>query len=145
MSCPASSPRRGTRWSHTVDGAGVLTVQSLLDELDLELATGAESAEAPVRWVHISELQDPTPWLSGGELMLTTGIPLDTEEKQRAFVSDLAGRNLAGLGFGTGFNHKRLPDALVDEAKKRGFPLFEVPYSVPFIEITEKAFKRVAE
>jgi purine catabolism regulator len=121
----------------------VLTVQSLLDELQLELATGAKAAEAPVRWVHISELQDPTPWLSGGELMLTTGIPLDTEEKQRAFVSDLAGRNLAGLGFGTGFSHKRLPEALVDEAEKRGFPLFEVPYSVPFIAITEKAFTKL--
>jgi PucR family transcriptional regulator, purine catabolism regulatory protein len=121
----------------------VLTVQSLLDELQLELATGAKAAEAPVRWVHISELQDPTPWLSGGELMLTTGIPLDTEEKQRAFVSDLAGRNLAGLGFGTGFSHKRLPEALVDEAEKRGFPLFEVPYSVPCIAITEKAFTKL--
>ena len=47
----------------------MLTVQSLLDELDLELATGADAAAAPVRWVHISELQDPTPWLSGGEAL----------------------------------------------------------------------------
>ena len=74
----------------------MLTVQSLLDELDLELVAGADAASAPVRWVHISELQDPTPWLNGGELMLTTGIPLDTAAKQRAFVRILADRNLAG-------------------------------------------------
>src|SRR3954464_11250148 len=121
----------------------MLTVQSLLDELDLEPAAGADGLAAPVRWVHISELQDPTPWLSGGELMLTTGIPLDTAAKQRAFVRILADRNLAGLGFGTGFTHKSLPKALVDEAEKRGFPLFEVPYSVPFIAITEKAFAKL--
>jgi purine catabolism regulator len=121
----------------------MLTVQSLLDELDLELATGAEAAGAPVRWVHISELQDPTPWLSGGELMLTTGIPLDTATKQRSFVRLLADRNLAGLGVGTGFSHRKLPKALEDEARKRDFPLFEVPYSVPFIAITEKAFARL--
>ncbi|HET8814249.1 MAG TPA: PucR family transcriptional regulator [Solirubrobacterales bacterium] len=121
----------------------MLTVQSLLDELDMELMAGADAAAAPVRWVHISELQDPTPWLSGGELMLTTGIPLDTAAKQRAFVRILADRNLAGLGFGTGFSHKKLPKALVDEAEKREFPLFEVPYSVPFIAITEKAFTRL--
>jgi PucR family transcriptional regulator, purine catabolism regulatory protein len=121
----------------------MLTVQSLLDELDLELAAGADAAAAPVRWVHISELQDPTPWLSGGELMLTTGIPLDTAAKQRAFVRILADRNLAGLGFGTGFSHRSLPKALVDEAEKRDFPLFEVPYSVPFIAITEKAFAKL--
>jgi len=118
----------------------MLTVQSLLDELDLELTAGTQAAEAPVRWVHISELEDPTPWLSGGELMLTTGIPLSTAAKQRAFVGLLADHNLAGLGFGTGFNHDKMPKALVEEAKKRDFPLFEVPYSTPFIAITEKAF-----
>ena len=106
----------------------MLTVQSLLDELHLDLATGEQAAGAPVRWVHISELEDPTPWLSGGELMLTTGIPLETAAKQRAFVRLLADRNLAGLGFGTGFSHRKLPKALVEEAEKRDFPLFEVPY-----------------
>ncbi len=107
------------------------------------LSPGSEAAAAPVRWVHISELEDPTPWLSGGELMLTTGIPLDSAAKQRAFVRLLADRNLAGLGFGTGFSHRKLPKALVDEARKRDFPLFEVPYSTPFIAITEKAFARL--
>src|SRR3954452_16642357 len=121
----------------------MLTVQSLLDELGLELAAGAKASAAPVRWVHISELSDPTPWLSGGELMLTTGIPLDTAAKQRAFVRILADRNLAGLGLGTGFSHEKLPKALVNEAEKRDFPLFEVPYSTPFIAITEKAFARL--
>ncbi|HWB69382.1 MAG TPA: PucR family transcriptional regulator ligand-binding domain-containing protein, partial [Solirubrobacterales bacterium] len=121
----------------------MLTVQSLLDELDLELMAGTHAADAPVRWVHISELEDPTPWLSGGELMLTTGIPLDTPAKQRAFVRLLADNNLAGLGFGTGFSHKKVPKALLEEAKKRDFPLFEVPYSTPFIAITEKAFARL--
>jgi purine catabolism regulator len=121
----------------------MLTVQSLLDELDLDLVTGDQAAGSPVRWVHISELEDPTPWLSGGELMLTTGIPLDTAAKQRAFVRLLADRNLAGLGFGTGFSHKKIPKPMVDEARKRDFPLFEVPYSTPFIAVTEKAFARL--
>lgn len=121
----------------------MLTVQALLDELGLELVAGHKSATAPVRWVHISEIEDPTPWLSGGELMLTTGIPLTGATKQRAFVRLLADSNLAGLGLGTGFTHKSLPKALVDEAQKRDFPLFEVPYSTPFIAITEKAFTRL--
>ncbi len=121
----------------------MLTVQSLLDELDLELAAGAKAVASPVRWVHISELEDPTPWLSGGELMLTTGIPLDTAAKQRSFVRLLADSNLAGLGIGTGFSHDSVPAAMVEEADEREFPLFEVPYSTPFIAITEKAFARL--
>ncbi len=43
----------------------MLTVQSLLDEVGLDLAAGTGAAEAPLRWIHISELEDPTPWLSG--------------------------------------------------------------------------------
>jgi purine catabolism regulator len=121
----------------------VLTVQGLLDEVGLEPAAGAKSISNPVRWVHITEIEDPTPWLSGGELMLTTGIQLGSAAKQRAFVKRLANHNLAGLGFGTGFDHRKLPKALIDEAEKHDFPLFEVPYSMPFIALTEKAFARL--
>jgi len=123
----------------------MLTVQSLLEEFGLDLAVGADSAETPVRWIQISELEDPTPWLSGGELMLTTGVPLDSPAKQRSYIRLLAEHNLAGLGLGVGFSHKKLPKALLDEARKRDFPLFEVPYAVPFIAIAEKAFARLAD
>jgi PucR family transcriptional regulator, purine catabolism regulatory protein len=121
----------------------MLTVRGLVAEMGLELATGGEGADAPVRWVHISELPDPTPWLNGGELLLTTGIQLGSEERQREFVRLLSGHHLAGLGFGTGFDHDRLPEALLDEAGKRDFPVFEVPYEMPFIALTEKAFTRL--
>jgi purine catabolism regulator len=118
----------------------MLTVRSLVQELGLELAAGEEAADAPVRWVHITELPDPTPWLSGGELLLTTGIQLGGEKSQREFVRRLAGHQLAGLGFGTGFDHDELPKALRAEAEKLGFPVFEVPYDLPFIALTERAF-----
>jgi purine catabolism regulator len=93
--------------------------------------------------VHISELEDPTQWLSGGELLLTTGIQIKGAAQQRRFLALLADRGVAGLGLGTGFEHKRLPKALVDEASKRDIPLFEVPYEMPFIAITERAFARL--
>jgi purine catabolism regulator len=120
-----------------------LTVESLIAELGLELASGHESAKANVRWVHSTELSDPTPWLRGGELLLTTGIQLDGPKSQRELIERLADHEIAGLGFGTGFKHKRLPAALVNAARKRSFPLFEVPYELPFIAITERAFAQL--
>jgi PucR family transcriptional regulator, purine catabolism regulatory protein len=121
----------------------MLTVQGLLDELGLSLAAGRESAEAPIRWVHISELLDPTPWMSGGELLLSTGMRLTDEEEQRAFVRRLVDHHLAGLGIGVGIEHESIPAAMLDEADRHGFALFEVPYEMPFIAITEKAFGRL--
>jgi DNA-binding PucR family transcriptional regulator len=122
-----------------------LTVASLIGELGLELASGQESAGAHVRWVHSTELADPTPWLKGGELLLTTGIQLTGPKSQRELIERLADHEIAGLGFGTGFAHKRLPAALVKAACSRGFPLFEVPYELPFIAITERAFARLLD
>ncbi len=120
-----------------------LTVASLIGELGLKLVSGEESAAAPVRWVHSTELPDPTPWLKGGELLLSTGLQLGGPKAQRELVDRLADHEIAGLGFGTGFAHKRLPAALVTAARRRGFPLFEVPYELPFIAITERAFAQL--
>ncbi len=122
----------------------MLTVENLTAELDLEVAAGAGPAgETEIRWVHITELLDPTPWLSGGELLLTTGIRLDTAERQRKFIRLLSESGVAGLGFGTGFDHPKLPKALLAEADAVDFPVFEVPYETPFIAITEAAFSRL--
>jgi purine catabolism regulator len=122
---------------------GVLTLRDLLRDLDVALVAGDAGLDRPVRWVHISELEDPTPWLSGGELLLTTGMQLGDARSQREFVARLAGHDLAGLGLGTGFAHGAMPAALVAAAEEHGFPLFEVPYEVPFIAVTEKAFSRL--
>src|ERR1700760_3640688 len=100
-----------------------LTVASLIDELGLELASGHDAAQAHVRWVHSTELADPTPWLRGGELLLTTGLQLGTPNVQREFVDRLVDHDIAGLGFGTGFTHRRVPAAVVTAARKREFPV----------------------
>ena len=50
---------------------------------------------------------------------------------------------MAGLGFGLGFGHEKTPRALVTAAEAADFPLFEVPYPVPFIAITEAVFTRI--
>ena len=121
----------------------MLTVATLVEDCGLELAAGTAGAERPIRWVHISELEDPTQWLSGGELLLTTGIPLTSPARQRRYVQKLAEHGVAGVGFGTGLTHKRLPKAVIGEAEERDLPLFEVPYEMPFIAITERAFKRL--
>src|ERR687894_2347094 len=113
----------------------MLPLRALLRELELEIVAGEDGLDRAVRWVHISELADPTPWLSGGELLLTTGMNLSDPARQRAFVERLAGHDLAGLGLGVGFAHAEAPEAPREAAAARDFPLFEIPYDVPFIAV----------
>jgi PucR family transcriptional regulator, purine catabolism regulatory protein len=121
----------------------MLTVRELIAELDVRLLAGESGLDLPIRWVHMSELVDPTPWLSGGEVLLTTGMQLGGPERAREFAARLADHHLAGLGFGTGFKHATVPEPLLQVAAEREFPVFEVPYEVPFIAITETAFSKL--
>jgi purine catabolism regulator len=124
----------------------MITVQDILEipELDLRLLAGHKSTSNPVRWVHISEVPDPTRWLKGGELLLTTGYSFaGDEEQQVAQIKRLIDHNISGLGFGTGFTFDKVPPALVKVAEEYGFPLFEVPYHVPFLAITEAVASKI--
>lgn len=121
----------------------MLTIRELLGDLDVEVLAGEDALDAPVRWVHIAEMTDPTPFLSGGELLLTTGMQLTSDACQRAYVERLAEHGLAGLGLGVGFGHDAVPRALIEAAQERSFPLLEIPYELPFIAVTEQAFTRL--
>ena len=119
----------------------VLTLRELIRDLDVRRRGGRGGLDRAVRWVHISELLDPTPWLSGGELLLTTGLQLE-RARAAARVPRPAGGPRAGRA---GLRHRLRPRdgaraAARDAADAHGFPLFEVPYEVPFIAVTEQAF-----
>jgi purine catabolism regulator len=126
----------------------MLTVGDIaaLPGLELEVVAGGTALEREVSWLHVSELEDPTEWLEGGELLLTTGLGVGGEAtSQRAYVRRLAEHGLAGLGFGLGFDFDEVPPAVVAEADRLGFPVFSVPYEVPFVAITKAAFSRIAD
>ncbi len=106
--------------------------------LHLTVLAGADHLERPVRWVHTSELDDPTPFLEGGELLLTTGIKLGRSTKSlQAYVHRLADAGVVGLGLGVGLSHAEVPQPLVDAAAQRGLPLLRVPEPTPFIAISK--------
>ncbi|MEZ0076887.1 PucR family transcriptional regulator [Planotetraspora sp. GP83] len=102
--------------------------------LHLDVLAGREALDRPVRWVAVSELEDPTPFLEGGELVLTTGMRLTSEEAP-PYVSRLVARGVAGLGLGVGLSHDVVPPALVEAAASAGLPLVEVHRDTPFIAI----------
>ena len=119
----------------------VLTVRSLVGEMRPRAGRGARTArDNPVRWVHISEHADPTPWLSGGELMLTTGLqPRHSREAAalRRAARRQGPRRDSGSAPGSITSGSRRRS--LDAAAAHGLPLFEVPYEMPFIAITERA------
>jgi purine catabolism regulator len=86
--------------------------------------------------VHVSELPDPTPFLEGGELLLTTGLGLSGGEPVEVYVRRLVEAGVVGLGFGTGVGHDDVPADLVARADTIGLAVLEVPRQTPFIALS---------
>ncbi|GAA3975394.1 hypothetical protein GCM10023085_67340 [Actinomadura viridis] len=99
--------------------------------------------DAPVRWVAVSELEDPTPFLEGGELLLTTGMRL-TGEGAAPYVARLVARGVAGLGFAVGVIHETVPPELVAASAEQGLTLLEVPRPTPFIAVGKAVSRMLA-
>ncbi|MDI5965303.1 helix-turn-helix domain-containing protein [Streptantibioticus silvisoli] len=113
--------------------------------LKLTVLAGAERLDAAVPWVHTSELDNPTPYLAGGELLLTTGLKLGGgPQALRDYLYRLADAGVVGLGFGVGLGHDEVPRALVEAAEERGLPLLRVPRPTPFIAISKAVSAAVA-
>lgn len=115
-------------------------------DLSLRLADGDPAAlQQPVRWCAVTELADPRPFLSGGELVLTTGLGQTDSDAQRQFVSRVASRQPVGIGFGIGLTHARIPPATLEEAREHRLPVLEIPYDTPFIAVDRFVADRVLE
>ncbi|WP_157555251.1 PucR family transcriptional regulator [Nocardia crassostreae] len=115
-------------------------------ELGLALKGGSAGLGRDITLVLTSELTEPQHWLSGGELVLTTGmgLPLSRADRER-YLADLDAVGVSAVGFGIGLSHETIPADLVEAADRLGLPLFEVPLPTPFGAITKKVMQRLAE
>lgn len=129
------------------------TLRTLLGRRDLHLrlvgseaALPAGSLDLPLRWVHNSDLTDPTPFLAEDLALLTTGTQFadDDPAGTHAYVHRLVDRGVVGLGFGTEVHRSGIPADLAAACAQTGLPLFEVPYGTPFIAVARAHSEAIA-
>lgn len=111
--------------------------------LRLEIVTGEDELDRPIRWVVTTDLIDPGRYLRGGELVLTglvwrTG-PADSE----AFVAALAGAGVSGLA-AWDLTLGAVPDDLTAACRRHRLPLFKVPEDVAFATVTEEVVRHLS-
>lgn len=112
-------------------------------ELGLAVVAGASQLQREVQAPHVSELVRPADWLQGGELLMTIGLQLPSDQGAvRDYVRDVVAGGASGLALGLGSTlpHQRAPQPLIDAAEDCGLPLLTVPDGVPFIAVTKAVF-----
>ena len=126
-----------------------LTVRDVLG-LDLiasfgpEVVAGAAGLDRPVRWVHVAEALDVGVMLSGGEMVLTTGLLLaDDPKAQAAYLEAMHGADVAAVVLGLGRAFAVAPPAMRRAAEQRGVPLIVLHRPAPFAKFTEEVHARL--
>jgi PucR family transcriptional regulator, purine catabolism regulatory protein len=113
---------------------------------DLAPVVPAVAPAVEVSAVHVSELADPTAYLDGGELLLTTGLGFQPSALWfGSYVQRLVGIGVAGLAVGLGPVHDRVPGELAAAAERAGLPLLVVPAATPFLTVTRRYWSVIAE
>jgi purine catabolism regulator len=118
-----------------------LTVREVLGMRDLGLVpvTSSGDLSREVSWVAVSELADPSPWLEGGELLLTTGMRLTADDAScEEYIGHLVRAGVSALGFGVGLSHAEVPEALISAAEAQGIVVLSIPEPVPFVAISRE-------
>ena len=112
----------------------------LLPGLDAIRLRGGESAgDNPVRWPYVAENRSFKNWVKGGELVFVTGISRHRSPQNLAeCLYEGKECNVSGLVVLTGDAYiGQLPNTLCRLADELAIPLFEQPYSLPMVEVTE--------
>ena len=98
-----------------------------------------------MRWVHVSELLDPSPYLLGGELILSAGVWRPRGRRVDMFIDALSRSDTAALGWGLLEDDATVPPAVVQACERARLTLFAVPTSTPFIAISQRFVDRLQE
>ncbi len=103
-----------------------------------EVLAGHDQLDRAVRWVHAGEVSDMASLLTGGEMLLTTGMGIGLKRiAQRRFVDGLAARRIAALVIELGGAFAELPGPLIEAAQAADLPLIALHHKIPFVAVTE--------
>ncbi|MFD8366991.1 PucR family transcriptional regulator [Streptomyces hygroscopicus] len=117
--------------------------------LGLRQVAGARETDTPVYFVHTSEMEDPVPYLLGGELLLSAGVHCPEAAGAGTYWDRYVARTVqagaAALGFGIAPVHDTVPRALVEACDRHGLPLVEVPRQTTFTAVASAVWDAIAE
>ena len=114
------------------------SVQDVLGDRALGLtALYLPHPDADVRWVAVSELDDPSPFLEGGELLLTTALEMATwDEEWDDYIRRLVAARVCALGLAVDLTLEAAPPRLIEAAQRWQLNLLEIPRRTTFVAVS---------
>lgn len=110
-----------------------------------ELLSGQSRLDQLITWVHVVELMDAWRFLSGGELVLSTGLELAraTPDTRVSYLRALAEAGAHGLALELVQWLSEVPPEMLQTARLLEFPILVFRSEVRFAELTRAAHQRI--
>ncbi|MGW2328098.1 PucR family transcriptional regulator [Streptomyces sp. NPDC001700] len=139
------TPRDPTRKTHADETSVPLGVLLADPSLGLRQVAGP-AGERRVGTVGTTEIEDPTPYLVGGELLLTAGVRLPRgADGVDTYVARVVAAGVAALGFGVAPVYEEVPSDLIAACDRHGLPLLRLPPATPFVAVGRATYAAIAE
>ncbi len=110
-----------------------------------EVISGQGQLKQPITWVHVSDIPDAARFLTGGELLLSTGAPLVgmTDTEREKYLQSLVTAGAHGLALELVRHWSEVPASLQQVALQLDFPLLIFRQEVSFAALTRAAHARL--
>ena len=99
---------------------------------------GNAGLHADISWVYLMEDIENTDFLRGGELVITTGMSIHSEQTLLAFAASLKRKQACGLLLNVGHYITKIPLSLISYCDENSLPLFTMPWKIHIADLMEQ-------
>lgn len=111
----------------------------------LKLLCGDQGLCQEVSWVYYSEDLNTTDYIRNGNLVVTTGMIIHSEENLKKFIYEIIHRNTAGLFINIGhyLQESDINKEIIDYCNVHNYPLFVFPWEIHIADIMQDYLNRI--
>ncbi|MEK3785607.1 PucR family transcriptional regulator [Paenibacillus sp. FSL K6-1230] len=124
-----------------MNGKDTFTIADLLKRPVFQravLVAGIQGVQRTVGWVHVLEITHVSPFVSRHDLILSTGLWMKRDEKERIeYMEQLIRQGAAGLCVEFGTTIDTIPEEILSLADAHQLPIIVFEQPVRFVEITQ--------
>ncbi|ODR22871.1 PucR family transcriptional regulator [Mycolicibacterium porcinum] len=114
--------------------------------LGLRYLAGESGGSRLVTWAHACDLADPWNWFENGDLVMTTGggMPSD-EQDQRQWMAQLIASKVSALVVASSPTAPAVTDGMLKVAESKGFPVLTASFDLHFVELARTVIESAIE
>lgn len=108
------------------------------------IITGKDQLNNKVTGVTILEAPDIGDWLNGGEIILTSLYPIESnDESYKKLIVNLNQKNISAIVIKIHRFIEEIPEIIIENAKKYNIPIIELPKDVKYLDIIYPVMTRI--